>query len=371
MALLTGCASWYAHPLPAEAKTHRARTADGWELELVQYLPEVDPTGRPILLCAGISANGRHMDLDEDRSLARWFAARGREVWIMSIRGTGGSDRVDPSKGRPGGYSFDTVWQQDTRAAVAYVRANAATPGLAARAVQEGRPVPAHVARLANERAPLIDYVGHSMGGMLMYAYLSQGGEGIHAAATLGSPTRLDFGGEIEASAVATTDAIFAKDVIAPVEGGALVSMPLQGRVELPVDRLVYNPENIPPETWRRLVAIGTGDISGAVWFQVAQLMRTGRFESLDGTVDYRRDMSRIRVPVLVVAGKADRLASPPAVKDGFRALGGPKEWLLLAEENGAVADYGHVDLIVGTRADEELWPRVLDFFERQAGASH
>jgi hypothetical protein len=34
-------------------------------------------------------------------------------------------------------------------------------------------------------------------------------------------------------------------------------------------------------------------------------------------------------------------------------------------EENGFLHDYGHVDLIVGERADEELWPRLLGFFER------
>ncbi len=371
LALTTGCASWYAHPLPPAAKEHRVRTADGWELALTQYLPEGEPTGRPILLCHGISGNARHMDLDEAHSMARWMAAHGREAWTMSLRGTGESDRVDPSKQRLAGYSFDTFWQQDMRAAVAFVRANAATPSLVARAIQEGRPVPGHIARLANEREPLIDYVGHSMGGMIMYAYLSQGGEGIHAATTLGSPTRLDWGGALEASVLGVTDVVFARDLLAPMEGGALLSAPVQGRLELPLDRLLFNPENTTPETWRRMVALGTADISGAVWFQLANVMKTGRFESLDGTVNYRRDMARIRVPVLVVAGKVDRIAPPQAVKDGFRALGGPKEWLLMGEENGIVADYGHLDLVIGERADEELWPHVLDFFERQAVAPH
>ena len=52
-------------------------------------------------------------------------------------------------------------------------------------------------------------------------------------------------------------------------------------------------------------------------------------------------------------------------VCDGFRALGGPKEWLLVGEVNGAVADYGHMDLVIGERAPTEVWPRVLDFLER------
>jgi hypothetical protein len=57
-----------------------------------------------------------------------------------------------------------------------------------------------------------------------------------------------------------------------------------------------------------------------------------------------------------------------PAVKDAYRALGGPKEWLLIGEENGAEADYGHLDLVIGERAGTEVFPRVLDFLDRHPG---
>lgn len=362
---LGGCATWYAHPLPETAKVHRAKTQDGWEIALVQYLPEGTPTGRPVLLSHGISANGRHMDLDEQYSLARWLAARGRETWVISIRGTGLSDRINAEKGRKGGYSFDTVWQQDTRAAIAYVRANAATPKLIARARRDGAEVSAALAALETQEAPLIDYVGHSMGGMLIYAYLSQGGDGLNAVVTLGSPTRLDWGGAVEPWAIDTSEPFFDPEGVIPMESLALLSMPWQGRMtDTPLSRLLYNPENSTPEAWRRLIAIGTGDISTPLGKQLAAVVKTGAFASADGTVDYRREMKKIRVPVLVVAGKVDRIATPAAVKDGYRALGGPKEWILAAEENGFQADYGHMDYLIGQRAHTELWPRVLRFMD-------
>jgi poly(3-hydroxyalkanoate) synthetase len=75
--------------------------------------------------------------------------------------------------------------------------------------------------------------------------------------------------------------------------------------------------------------------------------------------------MARIRTPILVVAGKLDRLGTPAAVRDGFRALGGPKAWRLFGVETGTRADYGHMDLIVGDRAHEEVWPHVLEFLRR------
>ncbi len=366
----SGCASRYAHPLPAEAVTHRAKTADGWEIALVQYKPEGTPKGRPVLLCHGISANARHMDLDEAHSLARWLARNGREAWTMSLRGTGDSDRASAREGREPGYSFDTVWQKDHPAAIAYVRANAVTPSLVEAALQRGEGLPEHVAAL-REPQPLIDYIGHSMGGMLIYAYLSQGGEGLNAVVTLGSPTRLDWGGPVEPVVAAGSKRFIRSKVMLPMEGPALLSMPLQGYVPgTPLERLLYNPENSSRDAWRRLIAIGTADMSSGLWLQVVGMVESGRFESADGKVDYRRDMSRIRTPVFVVAGKVDRIATPPAVRDGYRALGGHKEWFLAGESSGLFADYGHMDLLIGREASREVFPRVLDFLDRHASSA-
>ena len=50
---------------------------------------------------------------------------------------------------------------------------------------------------------------------------------------------------------------------------------------------------------------------------------------------------------------------------DGYRALGGPKEWLLITRGNGAKGEYGHMDLVIGERASTEVWPRVLKFFDK------
>lgn len=337
--LLTSCAGLQVVPLPPEAEVHRARTDDGWVISLTRYKPSGPAKGPPVVLCHGIGANDRNMDLDDKRSMARWFASQGREAWTMSLRGTGGSDGPDASKGRPGPISFDDYWQHDLPAVVAFVR------------------------KLSG--AETIDYVGHSMGGMVLYAYLSQGGQGIHAAATLGSPTRLDWGAGFEGILKSVGPAIVTPPWMIPAGLGARLSAPFQGIVDDgPFQRLFYDPHSTELEAWQRLMVYGTADVSGGTALQLISLMETGEFRSRDGKLDLRADMAKIRTPVLVVAGRLDRIAVVPAVKDGYRALGGPKAWLLVTRANGAKGEYGHMDLVIGHRAADEVWAKVLRFFD-------
>jgi polyhydroxyalkanoate synthase len=338
--LLSGCANLRVVPLPPEAERHRPKTADGWELSLVRYRPTGAPTGRPVLLCHGISANERNMDLDDGHSMARWFAAQGREAWTMSVRATGGSDGPDPQKGRTLPIRFDHYWQHDLPTAIEHVR------------------------RVSG--ADAIDYAGHSMGGMILYAYLSQGGQGVHAAATLGSPTRLDWGTGLERLLKALGPMVVRDDVLLPSQLGAELSAPFQTSIDDgPFQRFFYNPQSTRPETWQRLVAYGTANTAGGTAKQLLSLIETNRFGSADGARDFRADMAKIRTPIIVVAAKLDRVALTPAVKDGYRALGGPRKWLLITRANGAAGEYGHMDLVIGERAPDEVFRPVLDFFNQ------
>lgn len=326
-------------PLPEGTELFRAKTNDGWSLELVRYRPQGEPTGRPVLLLHGLGANARNLDIDEDHSLARWFTAHGREAWTLSLRGTGSSDGPD-SASRHAGYPFDAYWQEDLPAALAEIRVKAG--------VEQ------------------VDFVGHSMGGLVLYAYLSQGGQGIAAAATLGSPTRLDWGTQLEPLLV-NNGSLLAKESAIPLETSASLFAPIQGTdADLPLQRYFYEPSNTSVLTWQRLMAYGTADLAGGVLHQFRGWMEAGTFASVDGRLDFRKDLAKVTTPVLVVAARLDRIALLPGVRDGYRALGGPKQWLLVCPANGAGAEYGHMDLVVGDHAPKDVWTKVLAFFDKQ-----
>jgi len=337
LCLASGCV--HVAPRPVATETYRPRTSDGYGLELVRYRTPTLPKGPPVLLLHGVAANSRNMDLDEGHSLARWLVAHGREAWTLSLRGTGSSDDPDRGSGRPPGYAFDVFWKDDLPTALQEIeRVTHAGP---------------------------VDFVGHSMGGLVLYAYLSQGGQGVHAAVTLGSPTRLDWGTRVE-PVIERFGALVPVGFSIPTAFGAHLAAPFHGLADAPLQRLFYEPSNTPVPVMRALFAYGTADISSGVLEQFRGWMATGRFASADGQLDFRAGLSQVHTPVLVVAARLDHIALTPGVRDGYRALGGPKQWLLVCPANGAGAEYGHMDLVVGDHAPHDVFTPLLNFLDAQ-----
>ncbi|HCF58024.1 MAG TPA: hypothetical protein DFS52_08535, partial [Myxococcales bacterium] len=161
----------YREPLPPEAELFDATTADGWRLGIIRYRPE-RPRGLPVLLCHGVFNNGRILDIDAEHSLARWLASRGRDTYLLNLRGTRYSDQPDPQAGRSLRYSADTYVLQDMPAAIEAIRRRTG--------------------------APKVDLVGHSMGGHLAYIYVAERPEDVNAVVTLGASAHFHGVGKIE-----------------------------------------------------------------------------------------------------------------------------------------------------------------------------
>ena len=344
-ACAVGRAVYGPQALPPSAERHRVRTDDGWELSLTRYKPAKPlPGRRPVLLLHGIVTNSRNLDLDEKHSLTRWLAARGLDAWALSVRGKGDSDRPALIGGdKHWDWTFDTYATLDVPAALAYVRA------------QTG--------------AAQVDCIGHSLGGMMLYAVLARGGQAagsIASIATLGSPLGFRWGPRF--TAWAKRGAATGRHLpFVPLTLPTLAFVPLFEWYPGPMAAVLYNPTNIAAPLWTQFLAVGVDDEPGTLIEQAWHWLESDRFTSAGGSTDYEAALRDVRTPAMVVAGKVDQLGFPPLVRRGYDALGGEKRWLLIAEENGATADYGHMDLLLGEHAPEDVFVHLEQWLSERA----
>ncbi len=87
-----------------------------------------------------------------------------------------------------------------------------------------------------------------------------------------------------------------------------------------------------------------------------------GRWTGTDG-FDYERGLSRVHVPVLMVAGGRDTIAPASGCRRLFDAIGSrDKTWLLCAVSEGFSKDFSHGQLVRGRAARDEVFPHIGDW---------
>ncbi len=315
------------------------RTRDGATVVLTRIRPRGEPSRRPpVVLCHGLAMNRHALALDPERSLARALAARGRDCWLVELRG------ASPTgvRGAARAATFDTYLEHDVPTALATVRA--ATD------------------------ADVVDWVGFSMGGMLAYAHLgAMRGEGVRRLVTIGSPVR--FTGYPATRAMVAAPYVFTPfglNVTTPLGWLATGAAPLAGPW-LPVKLTRgLRPHHYDAVALRRVLGAAFSDVPAGVMKSFARWVHDDSFASADGRVDYRAGIARITVPLLVIAGDRDRLALPPCVKEAHALAGSAeKRFLEVGTATGAHAHYDHLDLIMGTKAPDEVFAHVIDWLER------
>ncbi len=124
-----------------EIKRETTVTADGVTLVAKRY---ANPGGIPVILLHGFASNYNTWDVP-GRSLGEYLADRGFDAWLFNLRGHGEWQyQSGPDQG-PGDWDFDTFAVYD---------------------------IPAMVEKVYRSTGKRPFWVGHSMGGMLIYAYL-------------------------------------------------------------------------------------------------------------------------------------------------------------------------------------------------------
>jgi len=303
-----------------------ARTADGWTLALGRRRPRGPARRLPVLLVHGLAVNRRFLDFGARHSLAAFLAAAGFDCFSLDLRGHGGSRR-----GPRRDWCFDDYLLEDLPAAL----------GAVARATG----------------APRLLLVGHSQGALLSLLTAALRPAEVAGVVAIAGPARLGAG-------LAT----FARIAFAFRSCSRFLARmfaPGAGYLHLRAAQASINTRNVERAVLQRFLSTVVENVSGGVAGQLRGWMRSGTFTSRDGSADYRALLGQGRAPALFLAGAVDGLAPPDTVRAGHDLWGGPRSWLMASVAEGFSADYGHGDLVFGSRAPEEIYPRVREWLER------
>ena len=347
-------------------------TADGWRLAMTRYAPRPQPfaqvlRGAPLLLVHGYTQNRRAWNVGQFVKSMLYFGA---DVFLLELRGHGKSGidtqrrhARDSKRDLPDdidyGWDLDSHLLYDLPAAVAAVKA---TTG--------------------NAR---IFYCGHSLGGMLGYAYATLFDD-LMGLVTIGAPSDMArmpiwmrLAGWVYPAAFSAADLALASSNLArfvsrslgslsgirrpttPFEPLSFKRLPfralfrwmernlrkgalqtsLTGR--FPFTRpLLYRPGNVALSSLRSLLREGSTDEPRASAEQFSRWLRRGEFVSYRIGHDVTAAFPRIRIPIAIFFGDEDPFASVRTTRSVYRSVS--SEYLLWRPVRGN----SHLDLTMG-----------------------
>lgn len=332
-----------------------ATTDDGWKLGVRRVSSRIPNSGKlPVVLCHGMGLNGTFWTIT-DNHLPSQLAARGYDVFIVDMRGSGASHRV----GLPGrinrvlrqtpireiggrNWTVDDEAQHDVPAILRYVEAETGSRR--------------------------VNWVGHSLGGMLMFPFLELNPEAARVA------NFVDMGGVAMVEKNADTAQMRAanrmlRTLSLGLSTGRLGRPMMYSRAPFmeKIDRFYFTAANVDPRTVSRFYGYTLEDPGAGALKQFDPYLAHGHLVSADGGVDYAAGLDRVTTPVLMVAGEADIMADMPSSMRTFNALGSSDKTLMrFGVVDGQVADYGHCDLVWSRHAPREVFPPLIDWLDQR-----
>lgn len=319
---------------------HWAVTSEKFELSLERLrLGKKAQRRVPVVLSHGFFLNNLFLNLDEDHSLGRYLAQQGFDVWNLSGRGIGRS--LNPLKEGPKSWNLDDMIDRDLSAVIRYVRKESGSSK--------------------------VNWVGFEMGGLLAYGYLEKkGGAGLGALVAIAAPVTFHHSEQAPLKKLLNLgeSPLMKKAVL-------YLNAPLLGRVLVPllpeIEKLFYNPENIDEETRDKWLEEALAEINPGVLDQLLRMIERGEFVSADGKFSYRQNLGKIQVPLLLIGGEKDKLAPPESMRLVYRAVGSSDRTLrVFGSRSKGSAAYGHVDLILGKKARDEVFPVISQWLKQR-----
>ncbi len=331
-------------------------TDDGWKLGIRHYRAvRPDPDKLPVVLCHGLGLNGTFWTITDDH-LPQQLALGGYEVFVVDLRGSGASHRVG-TIGQVNSILRQTPfneWDESTWTMDDLVRFD----------------VPAvldHVRDVTGRDR--VNWVGHSLGGMLMFAFLETSPQAYRIANFVGMGSTPILEGAPKS-----------KMLMASRKLRSLLTLISTGRIARPmtvaripgleaIDRFYYTASNVDKRTISRFYGYTLENPGRGAMKQLDPYLEFGHMLSADGTYDYANHLGEISTPTLLVAGEGDIMADVPSMQATFQALGTKdKSLALYGVGHGNAHDYGHCDLVWSRHAPREIFPDIARWLDGRQG---
>ncbi|MBU1671192.1 MAG: lysophospholipase [Actinobacteria bacterium] len=354
---------------------HEFVTGDGVRLFVKRY---ANPEGTPVIFFHGFNGNGFEFDLPrENKNFAVYLARRGYDVWVSSFRGCGQEPYISECDWR---HSMDHLAIYD------------------ATAIVDG---------VITETGKKPFWIGHSMGGIVLYMYL-QGvrfdGENIvvsdpalveeRNAKLLGgipiaSPpafwwprhhpfqmfTESSIGRGLLGASILATRARGRMSPRYPIGKGIkkLVGNRPKGIKLLarsPIGIMLYCRRNTDSDTSTSLVKWAGDDVSCKMYVQLVDGLWNINLRQYFPLVfrsepyEYTMNMGLITAPMLFITGDKDFANYVGIRRYGFDRVSSENKKFVI------FPGYGHTDLVMGKCVEEDVYPAVERWMRETEGAA-
>lgn len=220
--------------------------------------------------------------------------------------------------------------------------------------------------------------IGHSMGGILLYAMVSKCGfEGAEPelAAIVTLASSVDYTTSNSSLKLLLPFADPAEMLRVPaIPLGALMSTtyPISSRAPYILSLLrsqISAKEMMDPELLSKLILNNFCTVPAKVLLQLTTAFRDGGLRNRTGAFFFKEHLHKIKVPVLALAGDEDLICPPEAVYETAKLI--PQHlvtYKVFGEPEGP--HYAHYDLVGGRKAVHEVYPCIIEFLSKHDSVS-
>ena len=295
------------------------RTEDGWQAPLFHLPAVAGGTREPVVLAPSLGFNEKTLDVDRDRSLARFLQAMGFDVFMLCHRAS--QNAVPPSARRS--FNFDDMVAHDVPAAIQVIKR------------QTG--------------ACRVHWVGHGLGGQLLIGHLAHDGDGdIASAVTIGAPVSFAPLRAHARRAAAVARWLPAHWKIPTQEIQDILTAATKPR------HLVHFTRRIEGPLARTILIDGTEELAIGLMQQIALWHERGSLTTHDDRFDYTAALTDRKVHLFSIAAPDDSFCPPDHSHQAVKNLadGFGESWTL---DHG----WSHLDPIAGADAQRTVFPRI------------